>query len=82
MSKILDTEEFARMIAEFTAKTGKDVITEVAEIGDDYGMSVSVDEGFMGVFGLKHPECDFEQTLNDFMREAIKSVMEDAETLQ
>jgi len=83
MSKeILDTKEFSELIVKFTENTKRDVITDVDEVGDNFGMSVEVDEEFIEMFEKDFSKSDFQLTLNKFFEEAIKTVLEEADKLQ
>jgi len=77
MSKIMEVDEFAGLILEFTNNTKRDVITEVNEVGDNFSMSVNVDEEFMKMFEDKYSDYDFEPSLNAFFVSAIESIVDD-----
>jgi len=73
--KSMPTEQFANIIVKFSEKYNTEVITGVDEVGDNFGMSVEVDEKFIEMFNKEHTDFDFEESLNEFFRSAIDNLV-------
>ena len=73
--KAMPTEQFANIIVEYSEKYNTEVITGVDEVGDNFGMSVEVDEKFIEMFNKEHTDFDFEESLNEFFKDAINNLI-------